>query len=522
MEWKRRERGHMKNKVKSMAKWWGKFWQENKVLVKPWLVLSGIYLAAVSAIILAGVHYADDVARTGQGYAGWSGFSRYLSTILSHGLHADNYLTNIAPLLQLLAVGLLALAGVMVICVVSGRDVFKEKWTRWIWRVIAVVPMGLVPYMLECLSYQYDAVYMALSVVCAVMPLMFRKRLPSYCLATVIGILVVCMTYQASIGIYPMLVVFMAMKEWAEERKADWRGLGKFVGLSVVVFAVTVVVFQKFLMTPREVYASNAVPGIGEFFPKFFEHLGTYFELVVSDFRMLWLVLVGLIAVLFVVMYVVRSRRNKVLAGVVGVVGMVVMAVMAYVMYAALEQPLYTTRAMYAIGAWIAVMGVYVTSGSGYRWLSVVSAVPVVVLAWCWFVFGFTYGNMLAEQNAYRNMVVDMALGDLNELMVKMGEGSKVVQVKGQIGWAPAVASTPEGDYRMLRRLLKPSFGTDVPWMGYKITQGSGIPGLVYNGDLDISDWGLPLMKETVLYNVYGDSKGVLVEFKGEEFGLEY
>lgn len=505
-------------------------WQENRFLMRPFLVLFAIYLLGISAILLAGVHYADDVARTEQGYAGWSGFSRYLSTILSYGLHADAYLTNIAPLPQLLAVAIVSVASLMVICVVSGKEVFQEKWTKWILRVIAVVPLGLCPYILECLSYQYDSVYMALSIMFAVMPLLFRKCRVGYVLATTIGILVVCMTYQASIGIYPILVIMVAMKEWASKKKTNWKELGKFVGLSVLSFALTVLVFKVFLMTPREVYASNAVPGIGEFFPAFFAHLGQYFELVISDFRLMWLVLMGVVAIIFIVVFTMASKQNKIVSGLIGIIGMIMMAVMAYAMYSALEKPLYTTRAMYAIGAWVAVMSVYIVTkitiptSNWHRcgaWRALMAA-PIVLLSWCWFVFGFTYGNALAEQNEYRDNQVAMVMNDLNKILVNLGNGSKIIQVDGQIGWAPAIKNTPEERYRILRRLLKPSFGTDVPWMGFEITLGTGIEGLVFNENVDLNQRDLPLIEETALYNIYGDKTGVLVKFKGEEFGLEF
>ena len=513
----------MEAKFKKWKKGIEACWRENRCLVRPFLVLLLIYLLGILAIILASVHYADDVARTGQGYAGWSGFSRYLSTILSHGLHADNYLTNIAPLPQILGVAMLAMAGIIVVTTVSSKEVFREKWTKWIWRVVAVVPLGLVPYMLECMSYQYDAVYMGMSVLFAVLPLVFYKRSGVwYVLMSVVGILVVCMTYQASIGIYPMLVVMLAAKEWNEKEKMGL--ILKKVGISVMVFILTVLIFQKFLMAPREVYVSNEIPGIAEFFPMFFRHLGHYFELLISDFKIIWLVLVVVIMVGFVVMFTVSSKRNKVVACFVGVGAMVLMAVMAYALYAALEKPLYTTRAMYAIGAWIAIMGVYIISGADKeKWMRVLKAAPaiaVVVLAWCFFVFGFTYGNMLAEQNDFRNGQVDMVISDLNELLVEMEGGPKKIQVKGQIGWAPAVASTPEKRYRILRRLLKPSFETNVPWMGYEITQGSGIPGLVYRVDTALDEGDLPKLKETVLYDIYGDEEGILVKFKGEDFGI--
>ena len=506
----------MKEKIEKYKQNMCGFWQRNSFLVKPFLVILLIYLMGILAILLAGVHYADDVARTQGGYAGWSGFSRYLSTILAHGLHADNYLTNIYPL----PVVILALASLIIIVIVAGKGIFKQKWIKWIWSVIAVVPVGLSPYMLECLSYQYDAPYMALSVLAAVMPLTFcNKSKIVYSLAVAGGILVVCMTYQASIGIFPMLVIFAALREWSEGRKGNSKEVWKFLGVSAAVFLLTVVVFQKFLMIPRDAYASNSLPEAGEFLSKFFAHLGQYFELVVSDFKILWLVLIGILVLSFIVIFVLRSKKKKVLAGLVGVVGVILMAVAAYALYAALDKPLYTTRAMYAIGAWIAIMGVYMSVGVYSKWIV---KVPVVILSFCFVVFGFTYGNALGEQNDYRNRQVNMVITELNRLDVMQTEGIKTIQVDGQIGLSPVIKNMPRSDYEILYRLLKPSFGKDVPWMAYGITYGSGFSNLAYNPDANIAEMNLPVLKETVFYTIKGNDKYIMVEFRGEDLGVEF
>ena len=469
--------------------------------------------------MLAGVHYADDAARTNYGYAGWSAFSRYSSTVLSHGLHADNYLTNIAPLPQILAAGILAATSVILICLVSGREIFKENWTKWILRLVAVVPLVLCPYMLECLSYQYDSVYMALSVFFAVMPFLFyRQKKWMFILASIVGILGVCTTYQASIGIYPMIMIFIAMRDWSAGIQKN-KEIVKNILIAAVVFLITLTVFQKVLMTTKDVYVSNELPGISEFFPSLFSHLGHYMELLFSDFRMLWLVLIGILMLLFVVLYTIRSKKNKILALIVGMVGLFLMGISTYILYAALDKPLYTTRAMYAIGALIAIMGVYIVSGEfSKKILMAIVTVPVVVLSWCFFSFGFTYGNALKEQNAFRNMQVDMVISDLNG-MLKDDEVRKI-QATGQIGFAPAVEHMPDKDYYILRRLLKPSFGGDVNWMAYRLTEASGLSNLVYDPNVDLTNEDLPILKETTLYIIYGDAGNILVKFKGKEFDI--
>ncbi|MBQ3441024.1 glucosyltransferase domain-containing protein [Candidatus Saccharibacteria bacterium] len=516
----------------------GKLWERNRFLLKPILVMFVIYLVGISAIILAGVHYADDVARTNYGYAGWSAFSRYSSTFLSHGIHADNYLTNIAPLPQILAALILAVASVILICLVSGKEIFRLTWIRWFLRLVAVAPLALCPYMLECLSYQYDAVYMALSVFFAVMPFVFyRQARWKFILASIVGILGVCTTYQVSIGIYLMLVVFLAIKDW-NGRKFKNKEIIKSLLISAVVFLLTLLFFQKVLMRTRDVYVSNELPGLTEFFPSLSTHLLHYFELLFKDFRLLWLVLIGIMTLGFVAMFVKRSRQNKILACVVGIVGVAAMGVASYLLYAALDKPLYTTRAMYAVGAFIAILGVYIVSGEEYKKLAVkvkekknefslsvclnveeiVFTLATVVLSWCFFSFSFTYGNALKEQDTFRNMQIDMVISDLNE-MLDDGRVRKI-QAVGQIDFAPAIKHMPENEYYILKRLLKPSFGTDVPWMAYRLTEASGLFGLIYDPNIDLVNKDLPVLKDTALYIIYGDLDNILVKFKGEEFDI--
>ena len=510
----------LKSNFKTFKLWAVKVWQDNQFLMKPLAVSFFIYLLAASAIILAGVHYADDVARTTYGYAGWSGFSRYLSTILAHALHADNYLSNIAPLPQIVALGLLALASVMVICLVSGKEIFQAKWTKWIWRVIAVTPLGLCPYFLECLSYQYDAPYMALSVLFTILPFVFRRKSRGiYCAMIAICTWGMCVTYQASAGIFLVLMIILGMKDWSTGDKKSWQKTLKFLAWSSAGFLLAMLVFAKFLMIPQRSYVSNEMPSFNIFMSEFVKHLGQYYGLVVADSRILWLVLAGLIGLCFIILFAVRSRRNKIAATVVAIVGLALMLMAAYAPYAALAKPLYATRAMYAIGAVVGVVGVYIVSEKGWEKLA---TIPVLVLAWCFFTFSFTYGNALKEQYDYRNMQINMVIQDLNELLPELGSDVKRIKVNGQIGYTPVITNMPNDNYYIIHRLIKSSFGRNVPWMAYRLTEGPILSGTNYSFKVNLTNDNLPTLKDTVYYTIKGDSQNILVEFKGAQMDVNY
>lgn len=487
--------------------------KQYQFLLKPFLILTVFYLVGILAIILSGVHFADDVARTNFGYAGWNGFSRYVSTVTAYGLHTNTYLANIAPLPQIVAVLILAFASLLLICLVTSKEIFKKPMSAWIWHLIAVVPLGLSPYMLECLSYQYDAPYMAISILFAILPLIFAKeKWWKYGITLSVSILIICMTYQAAIGIIPMLVIFMAIKWWNESAKKETKEIIKFVAFSAVVFLVTLVIFQKFLMKSRDAYVSTDLPEISQLIPQFFSHLGKYFSLLFSDFRVLWLVLIAIILVSFVVVFIIRSKKNRVAAGAVAVISIVLMAVLAFAFYAVLEKPLYATRAMYGIGAFIAIVAIYVVDGKCREW---VFRIPVVALTYCFVVFAMIYGNALREQNNYRNEKVAMVISDLNQVPEMRDGGVRNIKTSGSVGLSPVVEHMSKS-YPMIKRLLAPTYSEFVPWMAYQLLYQSGIDSLVYEETKEMDGTALPVLKETVFYRIKGDDKNVMVEFKGE------
>ena len=219
------------------------------------LVLCVIYVAAISSILRANFFYIDDIGRAFEGYDHWSNFSRFLSEGLSHLIHASDYLSDASPLTQLIAVVLLVVASLLIIHEV--RDGERVS----VWDLIAVVPIGLSPYYLECLSYKYDAPYMALSVLLSVLPLAARRRSTLlYGSLVPICMIGMCTTYQASSGIFPMSVLLICLIDWSRGRKSAIESL-KFVGFSAILYLVGVLVFFLFIMVPtgEGEYVSNSV-----------------------------------------------------------------------------------------------------------------------------------------------------------------------------------------------------------------------------------------------------------------------
>jgi len=113
---------------------------------KSFILLSVVFLIGISVILRANFNYIDDMGRVSEGYLGWGNFSRFTSNGIAAVFHMDTYLTDISPLTQLIAVLILALTGVLLLYVVYERKSYS------IWELVALIPLGLNPYFLECIS----------------------------------------------------------------------------------------------------------------------------------------------------------------------------------------------------------------------------------------------------------------------------------------------------------------------------------------------------------------------------------
>lgn len=475
----------------------------------PLLILMAIYTLGILAILRANFYYIDDLGRSLWGYREFQYFSRYIPQYGSVLLHADMQLTDISPLPQLLAVAMMAVSGVIVLHLITGKDSFT--WMEY----AAMVPLSLSPYFLECLSYKFDAPYMALSVLASVAPVLFYKKgTIAYILSVIVGMLVVCMSYQASSGIFPMLVLLLAMIHWSQ--KKDYRQIGRFVLLSAGAYLAGMLLFATVLMRPMSQgdYVSGALPPLAEIPFYIFHNLYTFYTTVMHDLKWEWLILIGILFAAFLYTFVRESKQKWYYSLMLGGVGMVFLLVMAYGLYLVLQKPLFEPRAMYGFGVLLCFVGVYVVSALGHREYLLGKA-ACVALCWCFFVFAFTYGNALTEQQDYTNYRIEAVIDDLDEIGVFDSDEVKTFQITGSSGYAPSLYAKRQ-DYQILNRLVPVLFqSSDWDWGVFRFEQYYGLPAIRWNrGEENFEELNLPLQRDSIYHTIWADDTHVLIDLK--------
>ena len=471
--------------------------------VKAFCLLLLIYVLGASALLRANFYYQDDVSRAVYGYKLWDYFGRFLSTALATFLHAGDFLTDTAPLAQLVALGIMAFSGIILLSVLCDRTRFS------LWEIIAVVPLALNPYFLECLSFRFDAVYMAVSVLGGIAPLLYWKRGGlCYLFAAMLGTLAICTSYQAATGIFPVLVILLAVQLW--NQGGSFRDSARLCLRSAAGYGLGLVYFKLILMRPADAgYVSNAMPGLGQLVPNTLENLGSYYHYVLTDLKSWWLVLLLLIAVLFLAVLVHRSRQRKWLSAVVCALALAAMAMLCFGIYPALAAPLFAPRAMYGFGVLIAALSITVCRGKRFS----LTKLPTLALTWAFFVFSLTYGNALSVQKNYTEFRTQLVIQNLSHLEILDTDETVTLVLSGSIGQAPALAEYPR-DGRILDRLIPETFSGGDDLAQYQFFCYYGLPNVQRGTEEDWPEQELPLLLDTGYHTIYAEENLVLVELK--------
>lgn len=479
-----------------------RLWNEYKFVLLPIGIMTIIYVVGISAILRADFNYLDDMGRVYAGYGGWDDYSRYLNNFVSIFLHFGKHLADISPLPQLLAAVIVAISGIVILFVLTGRIRFS------FWEYVALIPLGLSPYFLECFSYKYDSFYMAISVLAGVFPLLFVKgNRYIYGLVSFIATLTMCMTYQAASGIFPMFVVLLALKQWNEKEKM--KEILKFIGASLAGYGFGMIIYAVFIMHPVSSYVSNEIPSVARIIPQTIEHLIEYYHTLESDFKIEWILLIILMCVAFVCVVVRDSGRKKIIALPVAVLALIVMALLAFGMYPVLEAPLYYPRAMYGFGAFLTFVLVYVAISRKIYWAKFVS----LVLAWAFVVFAFTYGNALSVQKEYTDFRISQTIEDLKELEVLESGQPIIIQISGSIGHAQLIQNMPQ-DFQMLNRLVPVTYEENSWWGWYGIAKYYGIPNTAWDLSTEWREDELTMVADNLYHTIWNRDNFILIELK--------
>ena len=459
-----------------------------------------IYLIAFIPIMLAEYYYTDDLGRTVYGYEITGSFSRYTADFLSKLLHGNSWLADIAPLAQLISLLLMAMAGVLILFIVSEFEEI-EKWSP-----AALIPLGLSPYFLNVLSYRYDSPYMALSVFASIAPIVFYKRSPvKYSIAVFAGTVIMCTTYQVSSGIFPMMITFLILMLWINGSQK--RPIFTVTISSLVGYISGLLVFRLLIMEPigEDSYVDTSV-SIKHLLP----NLKTYFNYFNTDLPVLWKAAIITVLICFLIYTVKITKRSKAVTFVLTVCLELIIMVLIFGVYIVFANPLTVPRAFYGIGILLTLFGLPLLTCKRIY----IGKIAVATLSWFFIVFSFIYGNTLRLQKEYIGFRTEQIINDLNTMEILKRDEPVAYQLKGSAGYPKAVKNSIS-EYPILERMIPVLLSDDSTWEwgSYQLKEYYGLE-IIRDEKTDRTDQSneLELLEETYYYSIYSQGKTIIID----------
>lgn len=473
-------------------------------VVRPLIEISVVYFIALFALFRANFNYIDDLGRVAHGYRNWIDWSRYISQELSVLINTQKTLTDISPLTQLIAIIIIALAGVIIIYT------FTEKKAVSLSMLAAVVPLGLSPWFLECFSYKFDSPYMALSVLASVVPFIFWQKdfRKFYCLS-VLGILVMDTTYQAASGIYIIEALFLCFYKWICGNRA--KDCGTWLGSAAGSYIIAMIIYRFALMRAATSYVSTDSVGAKSLPHILLYNATQYLKTIYFDCNKTWIILFLLITISFILLAVLKSRKNKIITFLVALTIVIISAVLSYGGYLVLAKPLYAPRALYGFSFYVSILMVMSVAmlQRGYF-----IKLLIMGMAWCMIVLSCTYGNALAEQKRYTDFRVQMVINDLNRVTAYNPKHKYSVQINGNIGKAPAVERMQQ-KWPALRRLVPSTFGSDWVWNQFYFFNYFKLNADKWDKKKgDMKEMNLPIIVDSRYHLIQADDKHVMITLR--------
>jgi hypothetical protein len=395
-------------------------------------ILMGLYTLSYFTIIRANFAniIIDDMGRQIEGVREWMNFYRYIDEIGSIFIHTSKRLMDIAPLTQFIAIFFLSLSSFFAIKIFN-----KDKFT--IPACFISLLIGIFPYFLANVSYRYDSPYMALSVLASIIPFLFFNKKDTFIFTSVICLLIMCMTYQASSGIYIMMSVLCVIYKWLLD-KENFKEILKTTGICILCFCVTLFSFYKIfsISSETEIYVDESI-NIAAIIPNCIN----YIKVFLQDFNKTPILIFSVLIILLSVILLIKNSKQKKAVSIPAVIILVLFSIpLSFGIYIALGNPSHDPRGMYGIGILIALLSIilYNQLSSNPKVIRIISYIFLTCFIYSNLVFSFAYGNAQAEQKNYINFRATLLLNDLANIVEESDEPAQFV-FKGDIGHAAIV-----------------------------------------------------------------------------------
>ena len=473
------------------------------------LLIFIIYSIVNINIGLAEYPYIDDIGRQLQGYSGFSEhYSRYLSEYSARLIQGGKHLTDLGLTTHILSACFLSLARLVLLFVLYPKN--KITFVT----ACASTIIGINPWFLEPLSFRFDNPFMTLSILVSIIPFIFWDNKKIFGIMSVVGIFLMCNSYQASSGVYIMVTMTLIFLELLQGSYFK-EEIPKIV-ISILSYVVGLVLYRIQLFIKPPIFADQAnIPKGLVILKIIILNAKGYLKNIFLQSSTIW-ILLSITAVLLLMISVIRFSRTKfVLNFVYMLIWLSLGSVFSYGTYLILSNPYYLMRPRYEYGYGIFLAIILIVSLECIEKSKIIRVIKSLIsglLVFYFLSFSFVYVSSLKQQNDMFKSQSILLASSLNKYVTPE---KAVINVNRFLSDSPVFSNTASV-YPILKSLIMPN--TNVSWdmtMRFNSITNLNVDfKLIDIANLDFSSEKYTLLEETKLYNIYLKNNELFVIMK--------
>ncbi|WP_295591693.1 glucosyltransferase domain-containing protein [uncultured Streptococcus sp.] len=429
------------------------FWEFIKRNKKACFIILSIYLVVNINIGLAEFPYIDDIGRQLEGYSGFSEhYSRYLSEISARLIQGGSHLTDPGLSTNIISAFILTFASVTLLFVL-----FPSKKVNLALTLSSTV-IGINPWFLEALSFRFDNPFMSLSILVSLLPFIFWESKKLFNLFSIICIYLMCNSYQASSGIYIMMVLTLVFLELIYGKKFNIKGLLN----SAISYIIGMVLYKVQITIKPPIFAEQGkTPGLFQLPSVILGNAKGYLKNIYLQSSKTWIYLVIVLLFLLIVNILISGKQKKIFSLFYTFIWLSVGSVISYGAYLALPMQFYLMRPRYeyGLGAFISIILVVIVGiSSKNSILSIIKSSVSGLFVFYMLTFSFIYVSTLKQQNTIFETQSSILGNTLNKYVNKKNQ---VVNLNKFLPNSPIYENT-SSVYPLIGSLVMPN--TNISW----------------------------------------------------------
>lgn len=474
-----------------------------------------IILLLVAPIILANIYYIDDIGRSTLGYRFWWEDGRPLSDILMSVLMFSGTMADIAPAPLIAACAMLSWVFYR-----FGKEFFNGNG-------LFLLPLSFLinPFIVEVLSYRFDSLtIMASAVLSFVFLFTLSKKLHLDFLVKVALVVGVMCLYQASVNI---ILIFISLLFFYDIYKLNQpqevvklsvvRVLSVFLGLLVYMKVILPLTLQSEHSANHPRVSADLLNTVSSNLSSYY----SYIQEVLLPNGIGQIILPVLFAVSLLSAAVISLRYLKQQKSNLGVFVFIIAFIIVLVTPLAtigsllpLDNPMVRFSRLYiAVGAYILFVFFLLTLACKERkWPSLV----VLPLYLYMLVFTCAYANASKHQNAIDKQIID----SIKESTAEFDYNSNYIIFNGEPPRSSVLTNSAK-NFPLLDALVVSYFGNWIWAYNYMGMNGLKQMDPGFNSEIvnkSIAGFcNYKTLKETQDYNLYHESKNIVVDFSKKD-----